>query len=96
MHCSRLKKSAFTAEKKKKKRLNAFSAQMLTQNAQTKHSLNYNSVLGLLVYIYIYIYIYVQIDSINDIRFSFQSQISFLILDGARLGSYIVHVVEVR
>ena len=67
---------------------------MLTQNAQTKHSLNYNSVLGLLVYIYIYIY--VQIDSINDIRFSFQSQISFLILDGARLGSYIVHVVEVR
>ena len=65
---------------------------MLTQNAQTKHSLNYNSVLGLLVYIYIY----VQIDSINDIRFSFQSQISFLILDGARLGSYIVHVVEVR
>ena len=42
MHYSRLKKSAFTAEskKKKKKGLKRVCAQMWTQNAQTKHSLN--------------------------------------------------------
>ena len=39
MHCTQLKKSAFTTEsKKKKKGLNAFCAQTWTQNAQTKHS----------------------------------------------------------